>query len=196
MGALYFFITSILCFVLFKLSRKGNDFRLIRTNKNIFYLLLGIAFLFAAGEEISWGQRIFNIPVPKAWETINAQKELTIHNLNFLQGGNVHPFLNVIDLTSMNTLFLLFSLGLCFFIPLLNKFNQKFSKWQKQIGLPLVPIKIGIIFAVSFLFSTIIRFYFSYMHLVLRADSEIRESIWAFLFLIIAVFWIKKEKTY
>jgi len=123
MGALYFFITSILCFVLFKLSKKGNDFRLIRTKKNIFYLLLGIAFLFAAGEEISWGQRIFNIPVPKAWETINAQEELTIHNLKFFQGDNVHPFLNVIDLTSMNTLFLLFSFGLCFFIPLLNKFS-------------------------------------------------------------------------
>jgi len=203
LGALYFFIASILFFILYKSSRKGNDFGLLKTNKNIFYLLLGIAFFFAAGEEISWGQRIFNIHVPKVWEAINIQKEITIHNLIVFQ-KEFRP-LSFFNLTSLNTWFTVFSFGFCFFIPLLNKMSIKVSNRLRQIGLPIVPIEIGFIFIISYLIHSIVKF-FTHSDLCSFSGSfqdnlgmfgsivEIRESIWAFLYLIIAVFWIKREK--
>lgn len=50
-----------------------------------FFLLLSLGLFFVAGEEISWGQRIFNIQTPPNYAAINTQKEITIHNLNYMQ---------------------------------------------------------------------------------------------------------------
>ncbi len=44
-------------------------------------ILAGFMFLFGAGEEISWGQRIFNIETPEFFKKHNAQKEMNLHNL-------------------------------------------------------------------------------------------------------------------
>ncbi|MCC7440591.1 MAG: hypothetical protein IT285_03095 [Bdellovibrionales bacterium] len=44
--------------------------------------LASIAFFWAAGEEISWGQRIFSIPTPEALLAINDQGELNLHNVD------------------------------------------------------------------------------------------------------------------
>lgn len=56
--------------------RRGPD----RFAANAF-LLLGLALLWVAGEEISWGQRIFGIATPESLEEINRQSELNIHNI-------------------------------------------------------------------------------------------------------------------
>lgn len=47
--------------------------------------MLGALFFFGAGEEISWGQRIFNIETPEFFKTHNIQNETNLHNL--LVGG-------------------------------------------------------------------------------------------------------------
>ncbi len=58
---------------------------LLRSEKT--YLFLGflgacsLVFLFGAGEEISWGQRIFNLETPEGLKSINAQGELNLHNI-------------------------------------------------------------------------------------------------------------------
>jgi hypothetical protein len=46
---------------------------------------LGAVLLFAAGEEISWGQRVFEVDTPKALVDGNEQDELNLHNLAGLQ---------------------------------------------------------------------------------------------------------------
>ena len=43
--------------------------------------LLGLVFLFGAGEEISWGQRIFNTESSEFFQQHNAQGETNLHNL-------------------------------------------------------------------------------------------------------------------
>jgi hypothetical protein len=43
--------------------------------------LLGLVFLFGAGEEISWGQRIFNTESSEFFRQHNAQGETNLHNL-------------------------------------------------------------------------------------------------------------------
>ncbi len=44
-------------------------------------LFAGFIFIFGAGEEISWGQRIFNIKTPEFFMKHNAQQEMNLHNL-------------------------------------------------------------------------------------------------------------------
>ncbi len=52
--------------------------------------------LFGAGEEISWGQRIFDIETPAALKARNAQEELNLHNLTFEIGGEVYKVNKVV----------------------------------------------------------------------------------------------------
>ncbi len=44
------------------------------------YLLLGLGLIFVAGEEISWGQRIFNFETPANINQANLQDEINLHN--------------------------------------------------------------------------------------------------------------------
>lgn len=43
---------------------------------------IGLIFILGAGEEISWGQRIFNFETPEGLKKINDQNETNIHNIN------------------------------------------------------------------------------------------------------------------
>ena len=52
---------------------------------SVFFILLAGGLFFIAGEEISWGQRIFNLETPTIIDNINRQNELTIHNIKYVQ---------------------------------------------------------------------------------------------------------------
>lgn len=45
------------------------------------WIMLAVLFFFAAGEEISWGQRIFNFETTGIFESSNLQHETNLHNL-------------------------------------------------------------------------------------------------------------------
>lgn len=70
-GALSALMSSIIFFYLYKINKKY-----------IVFLLLGVLLLFLFGEEISWGQRLFNFNIPDYFISNNYQKETSIHNLN------------------------------------------------------------------------------------------------------------------
>ncbi|GAA4889478.1 hypothetical protein GCM10023311_11910 [Flaviramulus aquimarinus] len=60
-----------------------------KTHSKIYKLIIGfmaIVFFFIAMEEIAWGQQFFNFETPENFKKINAQDELTLHNINGLQG--------------------------------------------------------------------------------------------------------------
>ena len=44
-------------------------------------VVIAVLFIFAAGEEISWGQRIFGVESSEFFKDNNAQKEMNLHNL-------------------------------------------------------------------------------------------------------------------
>ncbi len=56
----------------------------LRNKKPLFFLsgtvFFTLLFIFGAGEEVSWGQRIFNLDTPELFQKYNAQKETNIHN--------------------------------------------------------------------------------------------------------------------
>lgn len=75
-SAIFLFISSmLLLFRFFKLFK----------HKDLFWKIgvLGLAFVFffGAGEEISWGQRIFNVTSSEYFIENNAQGETNLHNL-------------------------------------------------------------------------------------------------------------------
>lgn len=49
------------------------------------YALLALFCVFVAGEEISWGQRIFDVETPESLERLNRQGELGVHNIGTLE---------------------------------------------------------------------------------------------------------------
>lgn len=55
--------------------------------KIVAFVLLSVCFI-SLGEEISWGQRIFNIETPDVIANANRQSELNFHNLYMLSGGS------------------------------------------------------------------------------------------------------------
>jgi hypothetical protein len=74
--------------------------RLIRTGRRgigTLYVLLTLGTFFVAGEEISWGQRLFGWRTPEALEAINAQQEISLHNIY----GFHQPFIYAVMLGGM-----------------------------------------------------------------------------------------------
>jgi hypothetical protein len=63
----------------------GRRFLRLRNQRSMLFLgvtgLLTLLCLFGAGEEISWGQRIFGLETPEYLKGKNAQGELGVHNL-------------------------------------------------------------------------------------------------------------------
>ena len=55
------------------------------TRVTAFYGMFSIGLLLIAMEEISWGQQFLDFPTPAWLEKINAQDEVTLHNLDPLQ---------------------------------------------------------------------------------------------------------------
>lgn len=51
----------------------------------LLYVMIGLGALFVAGEEISWGQRVFGWGTPASLEVINRQHETNIHNIGWVQ---------------------------------------------------------------------------------------------------------------
>ncbi len=50
------------------------------------FLLAAFLCFFVAGEEISWGQRLFNLETPETVAEKNLQDEITVHNIDVLFG--------------------------------------------------------------------------------------------------------------
>lgn len=49
------------------------------------FILFAIGAVFAAGEEISWGQRVLGFDTPPVMEERNVQSEFTLHNIDIYQ---------------------------------------------------------------------------------------------------------------
>lgn len=80
----------------------------------VYFLLFGVFMIFIAGEEISWGQRIFGISSPEIAMELNTQKETTIHNFKGL--NELQPIMYII-----------FSAVLSFGWIILKAFPNKYS---------------------------------------------------------------------
>jgi hypothetical protein len=83
---LLFFISSILFLMVFYLRKKRLHLSMFSQNTlMLIFAILGILICF---EEVSWGQRIFDIETPEIMKSKNYQGEMNFHNL-------FNPYYNV-----------------------------------------------------------------------------------------------------
>lgn len=193
-GAVGFFAASVLFFVLFHKSRFQQRAPYNPLKGNVFYMLLGLAFLFVGMEEISWGQRIIGFQTPEGLAEVNAQREFNFHNLEIFHGetesGERKSFWAL--LLNMDRLFSLFWLSFCCLIPLLYRFSARARYLLDSIGMPIVSLVMGLLFILNYVFSKILEQYpGGDVH---HAVVEIKEMNIAVLFVALAITFLCARK--
>lgn len=92
-SAILWFLAAI---ILFLCLIKENSFKRNYIFHSLPYIILIIFFIFCAGEEISWGQRVFGFKTPEIIKLINVQDEITLHNI-----GSSSIFSNIFFLLTL-----------------------------------------------------------------------------------------------
>lgn len=183
-------LASALFLVTFLKDHSGNDFHILRTRKNVFFLLLAVVFFFGFGEEISWGQRIFGWRTPASLAQINVQGETNIHNIEVFaaedaQGNRKSFWAAMLDI---NRVFSMFWFSYCFVIPVLDKFLVRFSRWIRRLNLPIVPLWMGVLFPLNYLVEKIIQRFFT--NSLWTTQTEVKETVFAFLFFALSLWFL------
>ncbi|MBI5296230.1 MAG: hypothetical protein HY869_12215 [Chloroflexi bacterium] len=181
-GALGLFATSILFFYGFLRSRRQPLKDKTHWIKQLAFLGFAFIAFFGAGEEISWGQRIFNIATPEALNQFNAQGEITVHNLEF----------NGIEL-NFETAFDVFWFGVVVILPLAVLAIPLVKTLAKKY-LPFVYLPIGGLFLLNYLWAKVAKLVYvgvyNYSEVVpfVQAVQEVKESHYEWLFALVALF--------
>lgn len=147
--------------------------------QRLFYILILLFFVFAAGEEISWGQRIFDLKTPEFLKKINVQNELTVHNI-----GSISIFSNAFFLLTV-----VFFLGL----PYVRSKNTSIRKIIDYYSLPfpnrfavgtyLITLSVWIFVGIRFGTLGFHPFSFYAENYYTQMDDEIFECLAAYSFL-------------
>jgi len=93
-------------------------------------LALALVFLFGAGEEISWGQRIFNVESSDFFIENNAQGETNLHNI-VVDGKKVNKIIFSQLLTIVLIIYLIIA-------PILFRKVESIKKLANTFGVPIV----------------------------------------------------------
>ena len=81
LSALFLICASLLFFRSFLHSKNNGPSNGLHWRAILFFIL-SLLFLVAGGEEISWGQRIFDLKTPDYLAHLNDQNEFNFHNIN------------------------------------------------------------------------------------------------------------------
>lgn len=178
---LFFLGSSILSLVLF-----------IKT-RNWFFIIFCLAFFFAAGEEISWGQRLIGFETPEKLREKNIQNEFTLHNLKPFSrvDSNYNLKSGASRLLEFN---LLFKVGTIFYgivLPFLV-FHFRWVRYlTKKIKLPVPPISVGMFFLFNWVVYRLIN---TSMPVYAARSGEVLESFGAFILFVISLFYYLERK--
>lgn len=107
-------------------------------------LLFATLFFLVAGEEISWGQRIWGIATPSSLESVNVQQELNFHNID-----GIHQHIRLLAV--------LFISAVCIAIPTLAQVNLSFRQLLERFAVPVFPIYYSSLMVIALLFMVIPR---------------------------------------
>lgn len=194
LSSLFFFIAALISFYHFFVVKSVDKSYFLRTRKNYLILLLGLFFLFCAGEEISWGQRILGIETPEYMLRENAQKEFNFHNLYIFQGTDkdLNEKSGIQYWFTGHKLFAYFWITFCILIPVVAAAVPRIREFLRRIYFPLMPLWMGILFLVNHFASKICEG----MNLFSGATPivETKETLFAFLFMVSAVFFCFDHK--
>ena len=190
-GAGSLFIASLLflyCFIRsFRPDAAGRVFWL----KKLVYLGLGLLFFFGAGEEISWGQRIFNVATPQVLLPVNAQEELNIHNLSIFDKNGFF---------TVDRLFDIFWFLFAVTVPAASLALPRVRSLAVK-SMPVVPWALGALFLWDYLLAKLAKPLFASRYTfdlipLRQAVQEIKESNYSVLFVLAGWFAIWELKRF
>ena len=162
---------SFVCFSRFvKLLRKKSRWFLFVT------FALGLFLFFAAGEEISWGQRILGIETPEYFQQHNAQQETNLHNL-VVGGVKLNKLIFSILLVGILSIYMII-------VPVLYQRNNRVRKFLDSSAVPVPQAYQVIAFVIVFLSTTLIKH---------GKNAELLECAGALLFFLIMRYPKNKE---
>lgn len=134
--ALMLFLLSVLC--LYRLFTIGKSKPILWKLGTLLFVLL---FFFGAGEEISWGQRIFDIESSEYFKQNNAQAETNLHNM-VVDGKKINKIIFSQLLMVVMVLYLIVS-------PLLYRKQEWFKNLATKFAVPIVKWHHTIAFIIS-----------------------------------------------
>ena len=157
--------------------------------KILAYLALGLFFFFIAGEEVSWGQRIFNIATPESIAEVNAQQETNLHNLAIFEYSQYFSF---------DRLFSYFWASFAMLIPLISLFWGRFQQFVEKY-LPIGYWVLGLLFPVNYVLTkvakTIYGGIYSYSEIpFLQAIKQTKELNYYLLLFFLSVYFLWQLK--
>jgi hypothetical protein len=180
MGAAAFFVGAIFWGIAWIRSRQLNDRSRYTTFKRLCYVALMLLFVFAAGEEISWGQRLFHIAAPEYVQEINVQEEFTLHNMQFWGIDMAHLTRRVFNVAWFA--FLVIIPVLC---AMYQPLRLRIARW-----IPLFPWWMSLPFLFNYAFMRILFLVTAWLQRqgFNRGINEIQETNFAVLFLVLALY--------
>src|SRR5688500_9926839 len=98
-----------------------------RRGRDAWALLFGVGLLLVAGEEISWGQRLFGISTPEGLESRNVQGEFNLHNVE-----GIHQNVRALGMMVIVTLFII--------VPLARAASARLAAFEARLRVPEVPL--------------------------------------------------------
>jgi hypothetical protein len=150
-----------------------------RKSQNLYWMIgtlgLGLLFIFGAGEEISWGQRLLGFETPDTLKEINRQDELNLHNIRI---GDFD--VNKLIFSKLLTIILI-----VYFVifPLLFKRLNWVKSLTNAFGVPVPQIHHTILFLIATLLVLVIPS---------GKNAELHEFAFAAVFFIIFLFPVNK----
>lgn len=170
-SAIFLFSSSILLLYRF--------FKLYKFKKSLWkvgILAMSILFFFGAGEEISWGQRIFDVQSSEYFLQNNAQGETNLHNM-VVDGKKVNKIIFSQLLTVILVLYLIIS-------PFLFRKYEWFKNLANTFAVPIVKWH----YTIAFLVGTVLLIFISS-----NRKWEIYELSFSVIFLLIFISPLNKS---
>ena len=185
--ALFFFLAAVFFLITFFISDTRNEFWFIKTQSNFIFLWLALILLFGAGEEISWGQRIFGFETPEALKEINVQDEFTLHNIGIFDTTSDSFF-------KTNRLFHIFWFLIGIAIPVSALLYQSWRDFLVKLGMPLFPLLLSSQFLLFYILSKTYRMTDVDHELYGKRLTEFREAQHALIFCLIALYFFLQAR--
>ncbi len=182
-GAISFLAASVISLFVYMRAVNKRYITGMHWIKLFVYSALALLYFFGAGEELSWGQRIF---LPPGLAQASIQQELKIQNLAIIEKNT---FLNGDNIYTM------FWMGFAVVIPVASLVWKRFKLFAERFT-PIVYWGIGALFLLNYLLAQLgNRIYLSvydYQTILFpQAVQEVKESNYQllFVFLSLLVLW-------
>ena len=164
--AFFYFLASIFSFLI-SIKFLKNKLTLL----GVLYGILTVGLLFVSLEEISWGQRIFNIENPDYFKQHNVQDEISFHNLDTVQ-------------SSLHKIYILVG----FYGAFAWLFVRQFMSMEKTKCSHIVNFVVPNWFISSYFFSVFLIYILIELHLIWWRYQEPVELLLSLGFLCFAIF--------